>query len=245
MSFELYKKMLSAYKNKDIRLFESFAINWVESVQENPFTNEDAHALFFSAQRYCRIWRKGGIDSRSAKRNMIKCIQKIAEIDLPYPLDLIEKEKEEEKDQEYKKKLEQEITEKVEEKTEDDVEQIELEEDICEKDEDIRYVLLAMSNAYNEGNEINFKQFTIHLMETALENPFAIETPEFLKFEEMKEAYIKHNMRKVHVKAAELCEIINNTEIYPEKIEIKKQKKETDDPEEEKKSWFKFLNPWR
>lgn len=226
MPYELYEKMMGAYNAKNEVMFTSAAINWIESVKNNPFENETAHGLFFKAQRYCRNWRRGGIDNRSAKRNLVESCRQICSLNLANPHD------------------KNEVIENIKE------ERFEKDEDI-EVIQDIRYVMLAMVKAYNEGNEINFKQFSVHLVDIAEENPFKEGTEEFNVFAEMVMSYRKKpsNIRRVHVLAEKLCELINATEM-PE------PKKVVNDPpqivlgvipeeEKEKKSWFKFLHPWK
>ena len=244
MSYETYKTMIDSYKNNDGR-FEAAARNWIEDSEACPFDIKDARELFFNAKKYCRKWRNGGIDSRSSKRNMVECVRRIAEMNIGYPYELIEKEKEEAKDREYKKQLEQKQKTEEQKKKEEELKK-EQDQRLNDQEnaEDAKYVLYRMADAYNANNDVNFKQFAVHLMEITLENPFAEETPEFYKFEEMKEVYLKHNMRRLHVLAGELCQIINYTEIEPEKIKLEEPKKVLGVPDE-KHSWFKFLHPWR
>ena len=231
MPYKLYEEMLEAYKtNSDT--FISAAINWVEAVNETPFENEEARRLFFKAKKYNRNWRNGGIDTRSAKRNMIEMVRQIAAMNLPNPHNP-------EEVKQKVKKIEKKETEKAEKEVKKEEEKVELVADT-------RYVLLAMAKAYNEKNETNFKQFAIYLMDITKENPFAQATDEFEKFEEMFEANKKHNMRKLFVSAGQLCEIINNTDVTTKKLD----KPQTilgvlPDDEKEKKSWFKFLHPWK
>lgn len=237
MSYELYKNMVDTY-NKNEYAFEAAALNWVETAETNPFEIKEARELFFKAQKYCRNWRKGGIDSRSSKRNAVNCVRQIAAMGIAYPYELIEKEEEAKKDLEYKKQLEQEQKQK------------ELEEDKLqqESEEDVQFVLFNMVKLYNE-NSNEYKQYAVHLMDITLENPFEEDTPEFYKFEEMKEVSGKHNMRKLHLLAAELCEIINKVEIKEQsEEEIKEPMKVLGvlpEEEKEKKNWFKFLHPWK
>jgi len=241
MPFELYKKMIGAYKNNDDHNFEATARNWIESSEKNPFEIKEARELFFNAKKYCKHWRAGGIDSRSSKRNMIECCRKIAAMGIGYPADLAEEELQKEKDRQYKEELAKEV---VQEQTEENISE-EL------KSEDSIYVLFATVKAYNAKDETNFKQFTIHFMDITEENPFSTESDEYKKFEEMKQAYARHNMRRLFVVTEQLCEIINNTEVKeePKKIILEEPKVVLGVPdeskEEEKRSWLSFLNPWR
>ena len=103
---------------------------------------------------------------------------------------------------------------------------------------------MSIVKAHNNNDEVNFKQYTIHLMDSIDENPFAEGTEEYDKFAEMKVAYSHHNMRRVYVVCEQLCDIVNHTEVETEK---KKQTILGVIPEEKEKdrSWFKFLHPWR
>ena len=254
MPYKLYEEMLEAYKTGS-DTFPSAAINWIEAVDKTPFVNEEARGLFFKAKKYCRNWRNGGIDTRSAKRNMIEMARKIADMNLPNP-HKPEEVQEATKKQEIKtEKNEVEIkkTEPQENKIESKEKKVELKEDKVELKEDkveliadTKYVLLAMAKAYNEKNESNFKQFAIYLMDITKENPFVQGTDEFEKFEEMIVAYKKHNMRRLFVVAEQLCDIINNVDITDQN----QNKRQTilgvlPDEEKEKKTWFKFLHPWK
>lgn len=233
MSFEYYKNMIDAYNQKDEDKFLTSARIWIESAEVNPFKIREAHELFFNAKRYCKKWRAGGIDCRSSKRNMIECCRKISAMGIGYPAELAEEEMQKEKDKQYKEELAKKV---VEEPKKEEIES-----------EDSRYVLLAIVKAYNAKNEVNFKQFTIHFMDITEENPFNTETDEYNKFEEMKQAYSHHNMRRLFVVTEQLCEIINNTEVKeePKKVVLEEHKKVLGVPEEDKKSWLSFLNPWK
>jgi len=245
MPFELYKKMINAYKKNDDRNFEATARNWIEASEKNPFEIKEARELFFNAKKYCKHWRAGGIDSRSSRRNMVECCRKIAAMGIGYPADLVEEEIQQEKDKQYKEELAK--------KNIEDSKQQELNKEMPEelKSEDSKYVLLAIAKAYNAKDETNFKQFTIHFMDITEGNPFSAESDEYDKFEEMKQAYTRHNMRRLFVVTEQLCEIINNTEIKeePKKVVLEEPKVVLGIPdehkEEEKKSWLSFLNPWK
>ena len=217
MLYQLYENVITAYKNNNDHDFVVAACNWMEAAKNNPFEDTVVHELFFNAQKYYRNWRRQGIDMRSARRNMIALVKEIASHDLenPYP----------EQDEPTKE----------------------------EEVEDIRFVMMAMVKAYNLKNDVSFKQFVIHLMDISKENPFQEGSEEYKCFDEMMQMYnrVPPNMRRVFVVAENLCDIINYTEIDPH--EIKKVINETPqkvlgvipEEEKEKKSWFKFLHPWK
>ena len=103
MSYELYKKVIETYKSGNEEDFAVAACNWIDQSNINPFKEREPHLMYFKAKQYCRNWRNGGVDSRSAKRNLISYVRKIAELNLPYPYEIIEEEKQQEKDELYKK----------------------------------------------------------------------------------------------------------------------------------------------
>ena len=235
MPYELYEVMMQEYKNGSESEFIASVRNWLEVVKNNPFEDEEGHRLFFKTKKYFRNWRNGGIDMRSAKRNMTAAAKELCELNLPNPHDPNEI-------------IEEPVVEEPVKKNEE--QRFEKNEDI-EVIQDIRYVMLAMVKAYNEGNEINFKQFAIHLVDIAEENPFEEGTEEFNIFAEMVMSYRKKpsNIRRVHVLAEKLCELINATEIPEPKKVINEPPKKVlgviPEEEKEKKSWFKFLHPWK
>ena len=230
MLYELYEKVLNAYKNGTKEEFSIAATAWVEHANENPYTNREAHLLFFNAKKYYRAWRNQGIDMRSAKRNMVACVRKIIEMELSNPY---KKEKKEEKKIEEPKKK---ATNKIKDVKKEEPKQTE---------EDVRFAMLAMVNAYNLKDEERFRQAATHMIEIAKENPFKVGTEEFKCFDEMVESFQQHNIRRLVVVAQQLCDIINYTEIEPTKIKkVKTEEQETVlGVVPEKKSWFKFLRP--
>lgn len=260
--YTLYKEMVEGYKTNENGLFEHGARCLMDLSPANPFLeNSDDAELFFQMQLSYIKWKNHGPDAKLNYRKMLEYARKMCEAhsENPYTFD----KEEAKKDLEEQKMRELETIKKLEEKRKAEEirqqqeelkkQQEEMKKELEEKEKqkreeknnDSKYILLRMAESYNLGNNDDFKQCATHLMEITLENPFAEETPEFLKFEEMKESYLKHNMRRVHVLAKELCNIINYTEIEPEKINLEKSKKILGVPEEKKRSWFKFLHPWR
>ena len=238
MPYELYEAMINAYK--DNTNFEAAARNWIEAVKTNPFADAEAHEYFFKAKKYYRNWRNGGIDMRSAKRNMIEMVSRIADLNLPNPHSKEELSIQQEQKIEKQKAIEAAKKEEAIEKAKDE----EYKEKLKQKAasiEDIRYVMCEMSEAYTKKDEANFKQYAVHMMDIANANPFNEGTEEYNMFAEMKDAYDKHNIRRVIVVAKELCEVIS----VPNKVILDEPKKVFGVPDEEKKSWFKFLHPWK
>ena len=119
------------------------------------------------------------------------------------------------------------------------------EETKTELDDDVNYILTCMVNAYNSGNNASYEMYVIHLMDIIEENPFKEGTEEYNLFDEMMIncKRVPTNKRRAIVVGKQLCELINNTEIYPEKVQTKQTVLGV--IPEEKKNWLKFLFPWR
>ena len=258
--YTLYKEMVEGFQTKENGLFEHGARCIMDLNPNNPFQeNSDNAELFFQMKLSYTRWKNHGPEAKLNYRKLLDYARKLCEShpENPYVFD----KEEAKRDLEEQKEKEREVIRKLEEKRkaeelkqkEEAERQKKLEEEQQKKKEetdDIKYVLYKMTEAYNLKDSDNVRQYAVHLMDIALENPFADETPEYFKFEEMKEVYLKHNIRKVHLLAEELCQIINYTEVEPKeikKVKTEKPKKILGIPEEEKekKSWFKFLHPWR
>lgn len=84
-NYELYEKVLEAYKTDDEGLFTAAARNWIESAEEANFEDDEAKDLFASAKRHCSIWRSKAINARVSKGRMVECVKRIAELNLPNP----------------------------------------------------------------------------------------------------------------------------------------------------------------
>ena len=252
--YTLYKEMVEGFQTNENGLFEHGARCIMDLDPDNPFQeNSDDAELFFQMKLSYARWKNHGPEAKLNYRKILEYARELckAHPENPYVFD----KEEAKRDLEEQKEREREAIRKLEEKRkaeelkqkEEAEKQKKLQEEQSQKEEetnDIKYVLYKMVEAYNNKDNDNVKQYAIHLMDIALENPFAEETSEFFTFEEMKEAYLKHNMRKVHVLAEDLCQIINQTE--PEKVKLEEPKKILGIPEEkEKRSWFKFLHPWR
>ena len=80
-------------------------------------------------------------------------------------------------------------------------------------------------------------------MDMNVDNPFEEGTEEFELFNTMHLNWIKvpSNKRRTYVVGKQLCELINNTELEP----VKPKETVLGVIPEEKKSWFKFLFPWK
>ena len=252
--YDLYEQMMLAYKTNDERLFAAAARNLVDNDNKNPFKEgTPEHILFFNAKKYCKRWRVNGIDSRSARRNMVAAVRQIAEMQPPNPYRKEETVaitvKEAPKKPESKKQALEKQESKKEEVKEEKVKKQEPEKEEQKNDDlsqDVQYVMLQMVNAYILNDNESYEMYVNHLMEIAEENPFLAGTDEHEMFETMKECYTHRppNKRRTFVVGKQLCEYINNTELYPDKV---KKPKETilGVVPDEKKSWFKFLFPWR
>lgn len=233
--YELYEQILAAYKSGDERRIAGAAINWLSASAEDPFAQEEARELYFKAKRFYLKYKAAGIDMRSSRRNMISYVKQIAALNLPNP---------------YKKEepkiIENKPEPKVEKKTETKKE-IKTEISKEELNDDVKYLLTNMVSAYNAGNETSYEMYVTHMMDIVEENPFVLGTDEYELFSTMVATYRRNppNKRRTFVVGKQLCELINNTELYPEKIQKPKQTILGVLPDEEKKSWRQFLFPWK
>ena len=225
--YELYEQMMEAYNAKNMQAFEIAARMLVDNDFPNPFPDDTIeHNLFFKAKRYRMKWRAGGIDMRSSRRNMMAMMRQIAERQPPNPYT-----KEEPKKVKEEPKIEQPIKEEIAKK---------------ELTEDVMYLMSCMVKAYNKNDNDEYEMYVTHLMDIAQENPFLLGTNEYEMFSVMMTCYnrVPPNKRKTFVVGKQLCDLINNTELYPEKVEKPKQTVLGVMPDE-KKSWLKFLFPWK
>ena len=224
--YELYEQLMLNYK--DERLFTASVINWLDNAKENPFEeNTIERQLFFKAKRYNSKWRAGGIDMRSAKRNMIQTAKEMMERRIPNPYT-----------KEEPKTPAQAMVEPVSEEPAEITKE--------ELSNDVNYLMACMVNEYNRSDNASYEMYVLHLMDVAKENPFAENTNEYNLFAEMFENYHKtpSNKRRTFVVGKQLCELINNTELYPEKIKTKTVLGVLPE-QEEKKNWLSFLFPWK
>ena len=231
--YEIFNKMMDAYNTKNQREFEAYARMLVDNDYENPFPmNTIEHKLFFKAKQYCRKWRACGIDMRSSRRNMIEMIRQIAERkpENPYTQEIKKEVKRESKKQEPKK---QEVKKEIKKETPKETK---------EEDEDIRYVMAQMVDAHNHEDNEAYEMYATHLMDIAKENPFLLGTDEYELFSTMKACFDRKppNMRKVFVTGKQRCSLINNTV-----LEEKPKETILGVVPDEKKSWLKFLFPWK
>ena len=98
-NYELYEKVINAYKSGDENLFNASARNWIEGADIAPFENSEAVGLFGAAKHHYALWKSNGISSRVSKLRMINDVSKIAEMDLPNPYKEAKKRKEEHKEE--------------------------------------------------------------------------------------------------------------------------------------------------
>lgn len=230
--YELYEEMVKA--QNDERLFSAAVRNFLEACEENPFEGE-AHQYFFEMKKYYKKWRNGGIDMRSSKRNMVAAGHKLMTLNLPNPF--IKGEETFAEPAELPKIEEPAVEQKI---NEPEITPAELKEDMD-------WLMANMVNAHLRGDEPSYEMYVTHLMDIAQENPFLLGTDEYELFSQMMATYRRNppNKRKTFVVGKQLCDLINNTELYPEKIEKPKQTVLGVLPDEEKKSWLQFLFPWR
>jgi len=208
--------------------FEANARNWMDANLPNPFEDgTEAHKLYFKAHQYCVRWRRGGIDCRSGKKYMFNTIHKIIDMGTPNPYSPTDTFQPKEIPVVKKEQPEMKIIEEPEISNE-------------ELKEDTQYLLYCMVNAYNEKNESSYEMYVSHLMDMPIENPFKLGTDEYELFSIMKTCWTKNppNKRRSYVVGKQLCDLINNTEVEPEK-----PKTILGVLPEEKKSWFRFLFP--
>jgi len=256
--YRLFQEMLDGYATDSDGLFEHGVRCMMDLNPKNPFNDNTPEAeLFFQMYNtYCR-WKNHGADMKINRRRMLAAATELCGIVTANPytfskeeeqLDLKElrekeelKKKEEERIAEQKKQEElakQEAIRKLEEKRKQ--EQIELEK--TKNISDPKVAMVAMVNAFNVDDEVTYNQAVTQLMSISTENPFAPRTEEYDVFLEMMTAYHNKNMRRVFVVGRKLCEIINSTDVIPEKETILGV---VPDEEKEKKNWLKFLFPWR
>ena len=225
---DLFNEMMEAYNAKNMQKFEIAARMLVDNDLPNPFPDDAVeHNLFFKAKRYRMKWRAGGVDMRSSRRNMMAMMRQIAELqpENPYPAE--EPKRAEPKEEVKEEPIKEEIA-KQEEK------------------EDVMYLMSCMVKAYDKGDEAEYEMYVTKLMEAAKENPFLLGTNEYEMFSTMITCYKRNppNKRKTFVVGKQLCDLINATELYPEKVEKPKQTVLGVLPEE-KKNWRKLLFPWK
>lgn len=251
--YRLYQEMLDGYATGNDGLFEHGARCMMDLNPKNPFNENTQEAeLFFQMYNTYFRWKNHGADMKINRRRMLAAANELCEIVTENPYTFSEEEEKQDleelrKKEELKRKEEEHKAEFKKQEEARRIETIRLSEEKRKQEEkrnlDPKVIMIEMVKAHNEENEESFKQYVGELMETTTENPFAPRTDEYEKFLEMMTMYNSKpaNMRRVHVVAHHLCEIINNTEpaekehilgVLPEK-------------EQEKKNWLKFLFPWR
>ena len=218
---EAYEKFIASY-NKDENVFSNCAISLAANCKENPFKKGDqGYSEFWALQFHYNIWTKGGVGSKISLRRAMTAARELAEIAPPNPFN----------DEPMKQTVEEPVK---------DITQEELKEDV-------NFLMTCMANAYLRNDEASYEMYVTHLMDTAKENPFLLGTNEYELFSQMMTTYKRNppNKRKTFVVGKELCDLINHTELYPEKIEKPKQTVLGVLPDEEKKNWRQFLFPWK
>lgn len=239
--YVLFRDMKKGYDEGNMDIVEQCARCWMQIAEDNPFEYDTPeYDLFFNMQKSYAIWSKGAIDQKINRRRMIQYAKQLCALDAkqPYVFDKIADEEEKrikreaiQQEQEAKRKKEELRRSEEEKKRAESL-----------KKNDVRYVMLEMTKAYNENDNENFRQNAIHFSEILNENPFPEGTEEYYKTEEIKDACEKHNVRRIIVLAQQLCDTINNVQIEPKKVVLETPKTILGVPEE-KKSWIKFLHP--
>lgn len=84
-NYDLYEKVIEAFKSGDENLFNAAARNWSEQADDAPFEKAEDRDLFFKARRNYTLWKSGAINSRVSKIRMIDNVRQIAEKNLPNP----------------------------------------------------------------------------------------------------------------------------------------------------------------
>ena len=258
--YRLYQEMLDGYATGNEGLFEHGVRCMMALNPQTPFNNNSEEAdLFYQTYIHYMRWKNHGADMKISRRRMLAAANELCKLvkKNPYTFDKQE-EKEDNEKKRYVEELKRKEQERIEEQKRIDEEnrlraieeaeerrkQEELERDKTQNAGDPAVAMMAMVKAHNLGDDDTFKEAVTQLMRVSKENPFAPRTEEYDKFLEMMTAYNKEprNMRRVLVVAAQLSEIINNTEVQPEKEHVLGVLPEED---KEKKNWLKFLFPWR
>ena len=227
--YKLFKGMKEGYAEGNMEAVEQCARCWLQYNPENPFNADTPeYEAFFQMKKSYEIWTRGDIDRKLNFRKMRKFAIELASLNphQPYKFD---KAAEEEEIRLAKEAEEKRVKNALQKQPENNTEK----EEKKVQQTDAKYILNEMSKAYSVSNENAVQQYAVQLMKNTDENIFKQNTEEFDVFEKMCNAYKKHNMNELYIFAKRLCEIINYTEISPEEIK------------EEKKSWLKFLFPWR
>ena len=232
MNYELFENLVNAKNSNNDKDFKFYAIHLAEVSKENPYEKDTEEARIFS-QLYGQYlsYSGGRVGDKAAVNNIVLICKRLLSVNSVNPY-----KKEEPKKVEEVKVIEQPKKEEtVEEPAEITKEELK---------EDINYLLANMVNAHLRNDNVSYEMYVIQLMEIADENPFLIGTDEYEMFSTMKACFTHNppNKRRTFVVGKELCDLINNTELYPEKVEKKTVLGVLPD---EKKSWFKFLHPWR
>lgn len=228
--YELFDNLVNAKNSNNDNDFKFYAIHLAEVSKRNPYEKDSEEARIFSQLHGQYLgYSDGRVGNKAAVNNIVAICKTLLSVNSsnPYKKEAVK----EEPKKEPQKKIVKEEPEKVEITKE-------------ELKEDVNYLLTSMVNAYLRDDNVSYEMYVTHLMEIANENPFLMGTDEYEMFSTMKACYTHNppNKRRTFVVGKQLCDLINNTELYPEKVE---KKTVLGVLPEEKKSWFKFLHPWR
>lgn len=164
--FELYDKLINAYKSENEDSFSAAARNWIEAEENAPFNNDEYNEFYYAAKRNCRIWRSNAINSRSARVKMINNVRELMKLGVPNPYTPEPQESAAENKQEEQQKNES----------------------------DIIYISELMAKAYAENDKVTFEQDAIHLYDIKAENPYHNNTPKYDAYAKMIGAKSKKEM---------------------------------------------------
>lgn len=223
--FNLFNELIKGYKDGDNNIVEQSARCLVQLAPENPFKPETPeNEEFFQMKRCYSIWASGAIDQKINRRRMVEHAKKLCALNPEQPYVYDEKAEAEEKIEQQIKTIEQQTMQTDQ--------------------EDVKYVIKLINDAYSKNDDVSFQQYCIHLMDIVEANPFIIGTDEYEQFSFMVSVYKKNpdNKKKLFDAAKNLCDILNKKDVKSEKQTILGVIPEE---EQEKKNWLSFILPWR
>jgi len=239
--YRLYQEMLDGYNSNTEVIFAHGARCLMALNPESPFTMDTTENEYFGQmQLNYERWANKGIDTNVSYRRLISAAKELCALvkENPFTYDEVEAKEEEEQKKKELEALKRKDTSKEIKKSDEVSDE--------EHKEDVNYLITRMANACLLNQEASYEMYVIHLMDTAIENPFKFGSDEYELFSIMKACYTHNppNKRKTFVVGKQLCDLINFTEVEPKKIEKPKQTVLGVIPEE-KKSWRKILFPWK
>ena len=226
--YTYFNNMMNGYANNNIDTVEQNVRCWIQIAPENPFQYDTPeYEEFFQIKRCYTIWSRGDVNGRINRRNMVKHAVALCALNPKQPYT-------------YDRKAEQEDLKKQE---------IVRKEELRLRKENIFMLIDNMKEKYISDNKVEFENSVFALMQKAEDNPFEFGSDEYEQFSLMLNSYKRNPINKTRLLecAEKLCKILTHRE-EPKKV-INEEPKTVlgvlPDEKEEKKSWFKFLNPWR